>query len=211
MFGRKKDDETGRTIASFDLGAGPTWAALSLADPDRPGGQQLLRPFDEVAAELTTDAAAAGRLTSELEAAFPGLVEAQPHAQLLGVWVPDPVAGATQAVLVLELLVGEGATLDDLEASLSARTAVPGREVLSMTTVRTDLPAGPALVADVTSGEPGAPVEFQRTVWVAPTDCDDMVSLSFSTTALHLVDDVQEEAVLVADSLTLELAPAVAR
>lgn len=211
MFARKKTDHVADRIESFDIAAGPEWAALSLADPAVLGGQRLLRPLEEVADELTTDADGAARLRAELDLAFPRMIEAQPHAQMLAVWVPDPVAGLTQAVLTVELLLGEGATLDDIESSIVDRTAAPGREVLTVATARLQLPAGPALVTDLTSGAAREPIEFQRIIWVAPEASGDLVSLAVATTALHLVDDVQDEAEQIAASLVLVLGPVTTR
>lgn len=201
--GGSQNGRAGRAqeIVGYDLGAGPSWAGVPLVDPDGPDGPAARQQIAEVAADLTTDAEGAARLEQELLGALPGLL-ARP-CLLVAVWVPDPIAGVTQGMVTLELLVGDGTTIDGYEAALDPGRG--GQQVTRFETYRTEVPAGPCLVVDAVGSEGGGPLEHVLSYVVFPDGTDDGVSLTFATTALHLVDDLAVEAREIAESLVVEL------
>lgn len=199
MIGRR----TPQVIAGWDVGAPPDWAALPLASVDGPEGQSVLGTLRTLAEGLAVGEDARARLTQFLVSAQPGLLE--DHLILLGVWVPDPEAGVPQGVVKAELLLE--ADRDGFEGLVHASDPPPGQERLHLETFRVDLPAGPAVLVDHQGVVDGTVEQYLQFV-VFPGGTTDAISLAFSTTALHRVEEFAVAARDIADSLVVQLGPA---
>ena len=97
MFGRKRA-ETRRDVASWGIDAPPQWGPMPTEAGPREEVEAMVR---ETAGALTADAEGAQRCADLMLAAHPGYVD----QGLIGaaVWVPDPVAGVPQGVLLVEV------------------------------------------------------------------------------------------------------------
>ena len=183
-------------ITAWDIGAPADWAALPLEPLDRPETRQRIRE----AAEELADGEGARRLERFLLAAQPGLLD--DPLVLLAVWVPDREAGIPQGVLKVELLTD--ADLETFESMVTHAAPLPGQERLHLEVLRTELPAGPAVVVDHQGAVDGV-VEQYLQLCVFPPGTTDAVSLGFATTALHLVEDLALAARTIAESLVVRL------
>lgn len=198
LFGKRRD----QVIAGWDVGAPPDWAALPLASVDGPEGRSALEAIRAVAEDLADGEDARARLTAFLVSVQPKLLE--DHLILLGVWVPDRDAGIPQGVMKAELLLE--ADLDDFEAQVHAAEVLEGQERLHLETFRVDLPAGPAVLVDHQGVVDGTIEQYLQFV-VVPDGTNDAISLAFTTTALHLVEDFAIATRDIAETLVVELGP----
>lgn len=202
LFGKKRD----QVIASWNVGAPPDWAALPLVSVDGPEGQDALGQLRSVAEDLADGEEAQARLTSFLVSAQPKLLE--DHLILLGVWVPDREAGIPQGVMKAELLLD--ADLEAFEAQVHTAEVLEGQERLHLETFRVDLPAGPAVLVDHQGVVDGTIEQYLQFV-VFPDGTTDAISLAFTTTALHLVEDFALATRDIAETLVVELGPGAER
>ncbi|GAA1476792.1 hypothetical protein GCM10009623_12380 [Nocardioides aestuarii] len=189
-------------IAAWDVGAPPDWASLPLASVDGPEGQAVLAALRDVAEDLADGEEAQARLTAFLVAVQPRLLEDQ--LLLLGVWVPDREAGDPLAVMKAELLTD--ADRDGFESLVHAADPPEGQERLHLETLRVDLPAGPAVLVDHQGVVDGTIEQYLQFV-VFPDGTTDAISLAFTTTSLHLLEEFAVATRDIAESLTVELGP----
>lgn len=189
-----------RVITGWDIGAPPDWAALPLTPPDGPDGDAVRAEIARVADDLTDGEESRARLERFLLAAQPELLE--DHLILLGVWVPDREAGIPQAVMKAELMLD--ADLGEFERLVSEAPAPAGNERLDLELLRVDLPAGPAVLVDHQGAVDGT-IEQYLQFAVFPKGTTDAISLAFSTTALHLLQDFAYAARDIAETLTVVL------
>lgn len=202
LFGSKRD----QVITGWDVGAPPDWAALPLAPVDGPEGEAALEAIRAVAADLADGEVAQNRLTAFLASAQPELLE--DHLILLGVWVPDREAGVPQGVMKAELLLDSDR--DGFESLVHASDPPEGQERLHLETHRVDLPAGPAVLVDH-HGVVDTTVEQYLQFVVFPDGTTDAISLAFTTTALHLVEEFAIATRDIAETLVVELGAGAAR
>ncbi len=195
-FGRTRD----QVITGWDVGAPPDWAALPLVSVDGAEGPAALAGIRAVAEDLAEGEEAQARLTAFLVSAQPQLLE--DHLILLGVWVPDREAGIPQGVMKAELLLESDR--DTFESMVHAADPPEGQERLHLETIRVDLPAGPAVLVDHQGVVDGTLEQYLQFA-VFPDGTTDAVSLAFSTTALHLVDDFALATRDIAETLVVEL------
>jgi hypothetical protein len=195
-FGTRRD----QVITGWDVGAPPDWAALPLVSVDGPEGQSALARIRAVAEDLADGEDAQARLTAFLVSAQPELLE--DHLILLGVWVPDREAGLPQGVMKAELLLDSD--LETFESMIHVADPPEGLERLHLETVRVDLPAGPAVLVDHQGVVDGTIEQYLQFV-VFPDGTTDAISLAFTTTALHRVDDFAVATRDIAETLVVQL------
>lgn len=189
---------TGQVITGWNIGAPEDWAPLPLQSAaDSPEAQALIHDAAEL---LADEGAARERLERFLLTAQPGLVE--DHLILLGVWVPDREAGIPQAVMKAELLTG--GDIDTFERTVLTSDPPEGVERVNLETVRVDVAAGPAVIVDHQGAVDGT-IEQYLQFCVFPPGTTDAISLAFSTTALHLVEDFAAATRVIAETLEVRL------
>lgn len=202
LFGNKRD----QVIAGWDIGAPPDWAALPLVSVEGPQGEAALAGIRAVAEDLADGGDAQARLTAFLVSAQPRLLE--DHLILLGVWVPDREAGVPQAVMKAELLLD--ADRDAFESLVHTADPPADQERLHLETIRVDLPVGPSVLVDH-QGVVDGTIEQHLQFVAFPDGTTDAISLSFTTTALQLVEDFAVSARDIAETLVVELGPGAGR
>ena len=199
MFGRKRP-EGRRDVAAWGIDAPPQWGSMpTVAEPR----DEVLAAIRGTAETLTTDAEAAERCAELMTRALPGYVD----QGLIGlaVWVPDPVAGVPEGVMLVEVWNADGSTASDLAERAAAAPLAPGTVVLDRSITETTLEAGPAVAVTATGHDEGGTTELTVHWAVFPPDCLVVFSLRFSTGALHLTEEFLEQAAVIAASLSVEL------
>lgn len=187
-------------ILQWDVGAPPTWCPLPLAALDGPSGAEARAALESAAGQLAEEGEARDGLLRQLAAVHPGLLD--DHLILLAAWVPDRAAGVAQGVLRAELVLD--AELARFERLVHASAPPPDQERLHLETLRVDLPAGPSVLVDHQGVVDGS-IEQYLQFMVFPEGTTDAISLTASTTALHLVEEFAVDLRDIADSLVVEV------
>ncbi len=199
MFARRRAGAR-QDVSSWGIDAPPQWGPMPTDAEPR---DQVLQVMHETAARLTTDAEAAERCAELMVAAQPGYVD----QGLIGLaaWVPDPVAGIPQGVLLVDVWAADGSTPADLAARAAVASLPEGTVVVDRSITETTLAAGPAVAITATGHDAGGSTELIAHWVVFPPGCLVVFSLRFSTGALHLAEEFLEQAALIAASLSVEL------
>jgi hypothetical protein len=124
--------------------------------------------------------------------------------------VPDRASGEVCGVLVAELLVGVPTGDDPVGEFLRLVARAPknrGERTFEYSVARADLPAGPAAIQSRTWSDKASRTVRSSITWtvVAPGAVE-AVGAEFSTTSPVMLEALVDQAVVVMESLVLEIA-----
>lgn len=184
-------------IVAWNIGAPADWTTVPLTVPGAPETEAAIVASAE---DVTSSPEAAEALATLIRTAQPGVIADSPI--LVALWVPDPSVGYPMAYLKAQLWSDAGRK-DFVKAMRDAPPAQGAALAAELHEIQ--LAAGPALLVDRQDELEDGVIEQTLIFGLFPEGTRDAISLTFSTTALHLIEDFALTARDIAETVEVQL------